>query len=99
MPVFRVMLSGNKIVLRTDRGEATHGFVRNEYVYALTSEVAIEKAKLKAMRRIAENEAIVALADTPLELTVDEVEANVPFWKLTVNESFIFFPHEGETKA
>ena len=94
MPVFRVMLSGKKISLKTDDGDSVCGFVRNEYVRATSEQAAVERAKKKVMERVAGNEAISLLADFPLELTVDEVESHVPFWKLAVNDSFIFFPAE-----
>ena len=99
MPVFRVMLSGKRIVLKTEAGDFVYGFVRNEYVYALTRAAAVEKAKQRVEKRIAKNEAIVRLADCPVEITIDEVESGFPFWKLAVNESFIFFPQENDTKA
>lgn len=80
------------MVLRTEVGDSVYGFVRNEYVYASTRQSAVEKAKLKVEKRIGANEAIALLADCPLDLTVDEVASGIPFWKLAVNESFVFFP-------
>lgn len=94
MPVFRVMLSGRKVVLKTEDGDSVCGFVRNEYVRASSEHEAIELAKKRVMERISTNEAISILADSPIELTVDEVESRVPIWKLIVNESFIFFSGE-----
>lgn len=91
MPVFRVMLTGQKVVVKTDGTDQVCGFVRNEYVRARTREQAIEKAKQRARERVSQNDAMSTLADSPLELTVDEVEGGISLWKLARNEGFILF--------
>ena len=51
----------------------------------------VQAIKLKVRARVIAHEALVQLADRPLDLVVDEVQSGVPSWKLAVNESFIFF--------
>lgn len=99
MAIFRVMFSGQKVLLKTDEGVDVCGFVRNEYVRAKTREEAVEKAKLKVVERVRNHEGIVQLSDSPLQLIVDDVEDGLPAWKLLANESFIFFDIEPITAA
>jgi hypothetical protein len=93
--VFRVMLSGRTVILQSESGGDSCGFVRNEYVWASTEELAISKAKEKTVNRLREKPGVVLLSDSPLELTVDEIERDVPLWKLGVSESFVFFDVRG----
>ena len=94
MTTFRVTITGTKIIMKTEEGEEALGFIRNEYVWADTEETAITKAKKKVLSRLSEKKGITQLADCPLELVVDEIERGIPIWKLTSNESFIFFDLE-----
>ncbi|MFC4311447.1 hypothetical protein ACFPN2_20270 [Steroidobacter flavus] len=94
MAIFRVMFSGQKVLLKTHDGVDVCGFVRNEYVRAQTREEAIEKAERKVLERVRNHEGIVELSDSTLQLTVDDVEEGFPPWKLLANESFIFFDIE-----
>ena len=54
MAVFRVMLSGRTVILQSESGGDSCGFVRNEYVWASTEELAISKAKEKTVNRLRE---------------------------------------------
>lgn len=96
MPIYRVMLSGSKVILRSDTGREICGFVRNEYVKAASEDLAIERAKAKALERVAETHGIELIEGAPLQLTVDEVEKGVSAWKLMRNESFVFFDAEDD---
>lgn len=98
MAVFRVMITGEKIIMKTDAGDESCGFVKNEYVWADTAESAVEKAKEKILARVAEKPGVTLLADSPLQLVVDEVEKGFPIWKLASSESFIFFDIEHDTQ-
>lgn len=77
--------------MKTEHGDEPCGFVKNEYVWAGTKEEAVSKAKEKIQERLGQDPGILLPADSPLELTVDEVESGLPVWKLASNESFIFF--------
>lgn len=77
--------------MKTEDGEETYGFVKNEYVWASSESTAIAKAKQKVREKIAKKPGIGVPADTALDLAVDEVERGFSAWKLAADESFIFF--------
>jgi hypothetical protein len=96
MPVFRVMISGKKVVLDTEQGGMPCGFVKNEYVWAASAETAALKAKERVQEKIDAKPGVRQLNDSPLQLVVDEIERGAPIWKLTSNESFVFFDLEAD---
>jgi hypothetical protein len=99
MNVFRIMLSGSRVVMKTEQGDEQCGFVKTEYVLAPTREEAVAKAKQKVQERLGKDPGILLPADSPLELAVDEVESGHPVWKLTSNESFIFFDLDADDES
>lgn len=96
MTVYRVMLTGRWVVVKSETGDETCGFVRNEYVWASNEGVAALKARQKVMKRLAKKQGVSVVADA-FNLSVDEVEPGFPVSKLAANESFIFFNPDSDS--
>lgn len=99
MTVFRITLSGKKLVMRSDGDEVICGVIKNQYVWSATEADAIEQAKRRVLFQLADNPAVHSLSDSPISLEVDEIESGVPLWKLFTNEGFVFYKIESEKGA
>ncbi len=89
--IYRITLSGEKILVKLDDGESLCGFVKNEYVWASSKEKAILKAKERIQSALSANPAVRILNDVGITFNVDEVEAGVAPWKLLSGEGFVFY--------
>jgi hypothetical protein len=85
------MISGTGVLMRTNDEDRPVSFVRNEYVLAKDRNEAFEAAKKKTYSRLSSNKGVILPATGLPELKLEEIEENVPLWKLTSDESFIFY--------
>lgn len=94
MKVFRVMLNGREVLMRSEEGDVLCGFIKNEYVLGRSEGEAVDKAKGVLLERLRRNPAIRDWDNSPITFSLEEVERGVAPWKLFSNEGFIFYKIE-----
>lgn len=91
MPVYRIQIKGEPLVLSLEGQDTLCGFVKNEYVWATDSSVAQAKASKRLKSRIAQMRGSAPGQVTEPSLKVEDVEEGFSLLKLLSAEGFVFY--------
>ena len=95
MPVYLVRVRCDSIRANLEGAPREYAFLKNEFVRAANSDLAIAKAFAAVRGALASNASIAKEDGEAATLSVDEVRENVSFLKLFESHGFIFSPAEG----
>jgi len=78
--------------MSVDGQEKLYGFYYTEHVWAQTEDDAIKKAMARTREKLSLKLSAGASGARHFDLSVDEVTARVPLWKLLEEQGITFFP-------
>jgi hypothetical protein len=91
MTIYRVCVRCDGLRVVSDGREVKWGFLKNEYVRALTRNDAAVLAQDRVRQQLLQEEAVNPEDAQKVLLGIELIESDIGFWKSLRREGFIFF--------